>query len=120
MTYCDAHFHLVQSGTFESISSFAEAFSPLGFRGCTCAHSEGEFLRQEELCLEFGEALSLKLAFGLHPQNPDLSLAPFLEKLLREKRIDAIGETGFDFFTSEFRSDRLRQDEAWHLSLELS
>lgn len=120
MTYCDAHFHLVQSASFESISSFAGAFSPLGFRGCTCAHSEEEFLRQEELCLEFGEALSLKRAFGLHPQNPDLSLAPFLEKLLREKRIDAIGETGFDFFTSEFRSDRLRQDEAWHLSLELS
>ena len=122
MIYCDAHFHLVQSSSFESISSFAEAFSPLamGFRGCTCSHSEEEFLRQEALCLEFGGALGLKSAFGLHPQNPDLSLAPFLEQLLRQKRIDAVGETGFDFFTPEFRADRLRQDEAWHLSLKLS
>ena len=120
MSYCDAHFHLVQSASYENLSSFAEAFTRLGFRGCTCSHSEGEFLRQEEFAAEFGGALSLKLAFGLHPQNPDLSRAPFLEKLVREKRIDAIGESGFDFFTSEFRSDRLRQDEAWHLSLELA
>ena len=120
MTYCDAHFHLVQSASYENLSSFAEAFVAPGFKGCTCSHSEEEFLVQESLAAEFSEALALKLAFGLHPQNPDLSLAPFLEKLLREKRIDAIGETGFDFFTSEFRSDRLRQDEAWHLSLELS
>ncbi len=98
MTYCDAHFHLVQSASFESISSFAGAFTRPGFRGCTCSHSEGEFLRQEELCLEFGEALSLKLAFGLHPQNPDLSLAPFLEKPLREKPNCGIGGTGFGLF----------------------
>ncbi|MBO4387387.1 MAG: TatD family hydrolase [Treponema sp.] len=120
MTYCDSHFHLVQSASYESLDSFAGAFDQQGFRGCTCSHSEEEFLRQEALLLEFGGRLGLKGAFGLHPQNPDLSLAPFLENLLREKRIDAVGESGFDFFTPEFRSDRFRQDEAWHISLELS
>ena len=38
----------------------------------------------------------------MHPQNPDLSLVDFLESLLREGRLDAIGELGFDFFTEDF------------------
>ena len=120
MTYCDAHFHLVQSSVHESLADFATAFDSDCYRGCTCAHSKDEFLLQEKQVKEFGEKLKLKVAFGLHPQNPDLELAPFLEQLLREKRIDAIGETGFDFFTEEFRKMENQQEECWNAQIELA
>ena len=54
-------------------------------------------------------SLKIVSAFGVHPQNPDLSLVDFLESLLREGRLDAIGELGFDFFTEDFRSHRNEQ-----------
>jgi len=120
MTYCDSHFHLVQSGKFENVYDFAKKIAPETFRGCSCSHSKEEFLLQESLVSELGKDLGLKVAFGIHPQNPDLSLADFLEQLLRHRRIDAIGETGFDFFTPEFRADRMRQEEAWHISIEFA
>ncbi|MCK9170055.1 MAG: TatD family hydrolase, partial [Treponema sp.] len=58
--------------------------------------------------------------FGMHPQMPVLENADFMELLLKEKRIQAIGEAGFDFFTKELRSDSSRQEEAWNIELELA
>lgn len=59
-------------------------------------------------------------AFGLHPQEPILENADFLEKLLKEQRIHAIGEAGFDFFTAELKKDSERQEKAWHIQIELA
>ena len=44
----------------------------------------------------------------------------FLENLLKNKKIKLIGETGFDFFTEDFKAKKKEQNEAFHLSLELA
>ena len=45
---------------------------------------------------------------------------PFLEGLLQEKRICAIGECGLDFFTPEFSAKRAAQEKAFAAQLELA
>ena len=60
------------------------------------------------------------LSFGIHPQNPDVSLFPLLEKLAAEHRLGAVGEAGFDFFTPELTATREKQQEVWQLQLELA
>ena len=44
----------------------------------------------------------------------------FLETLLSEKKIDAVGECGFDFFTQEFKSTKENQEIAWSRQIELA
>ncbi len=116
MVYCDAHFHLVQCG-------FLPQFSPEAFfyASCTCSHDQEEFLQQEKMIQNISPDGKVRVisAFGLHPQNPDLNNLSFLEDLLKEKRIGAIGEAGFDLFSPEFSSRIHEQEEAWQAQLEL-
>ena len=59
---------------------------------------------------------NLLQSFGLHPQAPflderDFALRlEFLECLLRERRVQAVGECGLDFFTPEFSAKRAAQE----------
>lgn len=95
--------------------------SSLDYKACTCVHSRKEWEAQEEaLCRPEFSGLKLIKAFGIHPQNPDMKEAVFLEELLKNRLIDAVGETGFDFFTEEFRSQREVQKEAWNLQVSLA
>ena len=63
-------------------------------------------------------------SFGLHPQAPfsderDFALRlEFLEGLLRERRVQAVGECGLDFFTQEFSANRAAQEKAFAAQLE--
>ena len=116
MIYCDAHLHLVQCSELAS-KPRSEAFPPK-YRCCTCSHDEKEFNFQFELTKDYPQ--NVVQSFGLHPQNPDLSLLPFLERLLSENKISSIGETGMDLFTQEYRENRQNQIEAWHSCLELA
>lgn len=107
MFYHDAHIHLAQCGPLpEDISCVS------------CAHSREEFFEQER-CAKEGEGRVL-CAFGLHPQGPDLEYAPFLEELLSEKRICAIGETGFDLYNDEFKATLPLQEKAFEVCLSLA
>ena len=45
---------------------------------------------------------------------------PLLENLAAEKRLDALGETGFDLFDSEYRQTEAIQDEVFAFHLELA
>lgn len=69
---------------------------------------------------------NLLQSFGLHPQAPflderDFALRlEFLEGLLQEKRIAAIGECGYDFFTPEFSAKRAAQEKAFAAQLDLA
>ncbi|MBO5608568.1 MAG: TatD family hydrolase [Treponema sp.] len=116
MIYCDMHLHMVQC--FNSIPGFASDSLPEDYRCCSCAHSEDEFAEMEKISL--GEGRSLVRAFGVHPQNPRKDLAVFLETLLREKRISAVGEIGLDLFSQEYRDLSSEQEEVWKICLELS
>jgi TatD DNase family protein len=81
------------------------------------------------------------LCFAVHPQFPACSasdflpedgqshntaqysddvLLPLLEKLAIEKRLHAIGETGFDLFNEGFRNTEKTQDEIFHHHLEVA
>lgn len=59
-------------------------------------------------------------SFGIHPQNPDAGLLPFLVSILQKGNINAIGEAGFDLFTEEFSKHIKDQEEVWMMQLELA
>jgi len=112
----DAHFHLIPS--MEKNACFFPAGSP--YIGCSCAHDTDEFRKQEKMILQFDEKIQIIAAFGIHPQQPLIENASFMEQLLREKRISVIGEAGFDFFTESYKKQEKLQEEAWHIQIELA
>jgi TatD DNase family protein len=98
---------------------------------------------------EYHESLSKKaasqgiapvlLCFALHPQLPAFLLSPethspaqqeckyqvndllsLLETLAREKRLDAVGETGFDLYNDQHRQTEKIQDELFACHLEIA
>ena len=109
-TYFDAHFHYFYSKNFGI---------PANYYGCSCAHSPEEWQVQLESAPD-----NVILSYGIHPQScgySDLrSNADFLEGLLQEKKLSAIGEAGFDFFTQEFIDHQNEQESAWNIQLELA
>ncbi|MGN0730264.1 TatD family hydrolase [Treponema sp.] len=102
--YCDSHLHAAE----------CDSFVP-DYYCCSCSHSAEEFLRQEKIAVRSNG--KLVCAFGLHPQNPSLENAGLLEKLLAEKRIQAVGESGFDFFTPDLRACADIQKKAFEACL---
>ena len=48
----------------------------------------------------------------------DFSYSEYLIQLLENKKIDAVGECGFDFFTQDFRSMSQKQEKVWNFQLE--
>jgi TatD DNase family protein len=85
---------------------------------CSAAHSIAEW---NTLCLlkeQYKDLLSV--SFGIHPQNPDPSLLPFLKKLLEQNSINAIGEAGFDLYTDGFKEQLSVQKLVWYEQLELA
>lgn len=116
MTYCDAHFHLVQCGAMPDFFTDGDEYY-----ACTCAHDPDELLRQQELIVSCADRrVHIVPAFGMHPQQPITEYADFLEELLRKKAIGAIGEAGFDLFTPAFRADIARQEAAWQIQVALA
>lgn len=118
-SFFDAHLHFFYSNEREDVLSKLAA-APWA-KGISCCHSVTEFEETEKL----RDALmlchrELFLSFGLHPQSPDMSLAPFLEQLLVQDRIQAVGEAGFDFFTPELKETQSLQEQALVLQVELA
>ena len=114
--YFDAHFHYsvcVKSNCFVDSDSFS---------GCSCFHSQEEWELWEQT--KDNIVSSIKPAFGLHPQSAGYinvqKNTEFLEKLLQEKKIAAIGEAGFDYFSQEFIQFEKLQEEMWNIQLELA
>lgn len=110
--YFDAHFHYkccIDEKCYENLPDYY---------GCSCAHSIEEWQIQS-LCNE-----NIILSFGLHPQSAGFinieENADFLEKLLQENKIKAIGEAGFDFFTEEYKNTKILQEKMWQVQMELA
>ncbi|MCQ2573615.1 MAG: TatD family hydrolase [Treponema sp.] len=103
-SFFDAHFHYLQckeAGT-DDVSDET---------GCSSCHTEKEFLETPENFIK---------SFGIHPQNPDKTQIPVLERYLESKSIEAIGECGFDFFTKEFSERYSEQKYVFETQLELA
>ena len=71
-----------------------------------------------------GANKKIYLSYGLHPQSAgwiDIKqCADFLENLLQQNKLNAIGEAGFDYFTQEFRDHSAIQEEMFNLQLLLA
>lgn len=107
ITFCDAHFHFsaCKPGNFNDFSD--------NQTGCSSCHSLDDL---KALSGTEGFALS----FGIHPQNPDNSLLCSLETLLEEKKINAVGECGYDLFTEDFKAELNKQKFVFEAQLELA
>ena len=109
MNYIDAHIHIGDCTNWQPLPDVVQ---------CSSCHTEEDFLFVESLARQHPK--KVVLSFGIHPQNPDVSLFPLLEKLAAEHRLGAVGEAGFDFFTPELTATREKQQEVWQLQLELA
>ena len=108
----DAHFHYAvckEAGICEL---------PDNWQGISCAHSLHEFEIQSEA------PSSVIQAYGMHPQNAAneniKESANLLENLLSKNLISFIGESGFDYFTQEFREAAALQEEIFNIQLDLA
>lgn len=115
---CDSHFHLVECLKFFDFCSDLSEFK--NWHGMTCLHSKKEWKIFNELQKENKIPKNLFVSFGLHPQNPDFNDFDFLENLAKEKKINGIGETGFDYFTNELKQNSKNQEEAFLFQLEIA
>ena len=131
--YFDAHFHLANclkdSREKLSLSGLTrQSFSNINWTGCSCSHSIEEWevvqtaLRQAQ-GPQFAQGPQIILSYGLHPQSAghiDIKTnADFLEQLLKENKLHAIGEAGFDYFTQDFRDQAATQEEMFNIQLDL-
>ena len=120
--YFDAHFHLGDCLKLSTHLSLSGLFRQSYWAGCSCFHSPDEW----NVVPEFVEGPNKKiyLSYGLHPQSAGWidvkQCADFLEKLLQQNKLNAIGEAGFDYFTPEFREHTALQEEMFNIQLQLA
>jgi TatD DNase family protein len=85
--------------------------------GTASCHSLREYEHASALR---GSALSLRVSFGVHPQEPLPLELENIERLASEAKIDAIGECGFDFFDERFARTRDEQARIFQLQVEIA
>ncbi|UTC62073.1 TatD family hydrolase [Treponema sp. OMZ 787] len=119
--YTDAHVHILD--TIEELTSqnienpILNTFDKEIFF-CASSNESARFETQEKICRENSE--NFILSFGIHPQCPIDNEIPYLEKLIIEKKISAIGECGFDLFDEHYKSTLEEQKKVWKIQLELA
>jgi len=118
--YCDAHFHLwecIQNQCFDI---------PVNWKGGACVLFEDQW---ELIKKNISDTDNQKLfySFGIHPQfvcENNLEQIEreilFLEKLCQERKIKAVGEIGYDFFTDEYKSNAELQEKFFLRQLEIA
>ncbi len=117
--YCDSHLHLA------SCIQHGEDFSFVSEYSCSCAHSEKDYYIQNKTATELKSSepvwdRKVLEAFGIFPLDSGYDGLYFLEQLLRTEKLDAIGETGFDFFSKEARKSEKLQTFLFHTQIELA
>ncbi len=121
----DAHAH-----PFDLQKQFPESEAERQALGICCAASawnEEQFTYHERLASASGDkgGPAMILCFAVHPQLPKngggavntKQLCRYLQELAGQKRLDAIGETGFDFFDESYRATKDIQKELFLLHL---
>lgn len=112
--YTDAHLHLYD------LAGALKAKPALSADSVVCSSSwrPEEFAWTEAYAGEFpGQVV---LSFGVHPQEPSEDGIGFLEGLIADKRIAAVGECGFDLYNADFRANLDRQRVVWDIQLDLA
>ena len=122
--YFDAHFHLADC-VYDDIPLPG---NDIEWYACTCSHSKEEWEITERFTAlrqaQGPRTSQLLVAFGLHPQSAGhiniKENVAFLEQLLQQNKLNAIGEAGFDYFNEEFRAQAASQEEMFNLQLDLA
>lgn len=112
--YTDAHIHLKDLADRAGGSVALNADTLV----CASAWNDEEMRIHEALFREYPGRIFL--SFGIHPQKPMRSLIPFLETLVSENRICAVGECGLDFYAPEYRVLRTDQEYVWDAQREIA
>ena len=124
--YFDAHFHWNFANFSTDFCNNLTKNDDFSLFGCSCAHSIEEWNFQIEENLKLQEKSKQKnfCSFGIHPQqvtNESFSVQiDFLQNLILNKQIDAIGEIGFDFFSDDFKQFAFQQEEIFNIQLEMA
>lgn len=113
----DAHIHLFD---LDVLSRGQSALPPL-VMACASAHARDEFIWQENVARERNRtAPRVALSFGIHPQKPEMDGIAFLESLVADARVSAVGECGFDLFTKGFAQTLADQKIAWDAQVSIA
>lgn len=119
--FVDAHLHLydlAECYNFEETAVHTIVQSLRENLFCSNSLSLESFLYTEKLCQK--NNLQATYSFGIHPQDPVSTELYTLEKLLQEKRIQIIGEMGFDLYDEKNRSTFKQQEKIWQVQLDLA
>jgi TatD DNase family protein len=127
--YFDAHFHLADclqaAGPFDKLRDHM----PSNWTACSCSHSIEEWeivqaLREPQGPHTGAQGPQIIHSYGLHPQSAGhiniQENADFLEQLLQQKKLHAIGEAGFDYFTRDYKDHAAIQEEMFNIQLDLA
>ena len=134
--YSDAHFHFCD---WQREAKAAQGVAPSLEEGlyCACALSIEEFAACEALKESFlGSSGGIFISIGAHPQLPAvlakegkspaqarIELSRLLEAIsffAKSRRVDAIGEAGFDFYSREFAATKEAQKALFEAQLEIA
>jgi TatD DNase family protein len=97
---CDSHTHLTQL-----LLRSPETINLLNnYKVLISCHSKTELQEALELREKFGRE-SIKISMGIVPINPEYQLVETVKKAAEEKKLDALGEFGFDLFGTVKMSD---------------
>lgn len=118
MQYYDAHLHITQCDKKQilALKDFAQHNSYSCMTSLHTLYDIKELFRLEAK----GLLPECKKSFGILPQEPKLELLPILESLAQNHSIDAVGECGFDFFTSKLKANEKLQEKAFIKQVEIS
>lgn len=119
--YTDAHIHIldiIDEIKKNNRNNYFNSILLPNILFCASSDSADRFIQQEEYCKQ--HAVNSIQSFGVHPQNPIHTEIDFLEQLIIQKRISAIGECGFDLFEEKFKKTLDMQKAVWNKQIELA
>jgi TatD DNase family protein len=111
MIYYDSHFHACDC------MRLPQSQKNIYFAGCTCAVKREEYFFDQKMILNNPQYIQ---SFGVHPYYLNEEDILFLEQLLAENKIAAVGEIGFDLFTQELKKTLDRQKKIFETQLDLA
>ena len=119
--FFDAHFHYSQCLQKNIVSELMLQNIPeneINYSGISCALTNEEFLIQEK------SGKNIFKAYAVHPQNAaDCNIEEqreLIEGLIKQKKICAVGECGFDFYTEELKNTAEIQNNVFLMQIELA
>ncbi len=123
----DSHLHLSEVSNFtdDFYETLLKQNPNLKLKICSCAHFPSEWKNQNQIVQNLNSVKNIKIfcAYGLHPQNKSLLSKEnlcFFDDLLKQNKLNAIGECGFDLFSDEFKENFSDQKKAFELCIEYS